>query len=240
VQRELGCYQQPRKAAAKPAKALKAGPDVGQSCPYNRAKGERGATVAAWPARERGMGEVGEITQMLALARGGDADAWQQMVAVVYTDLRRLAHRQLADQAREQTMDTTGLVHECYLRLTGAAGTPNDRGHFFALAARVMRQVIVDYARERLAQKRGGGERPIALDEADVAELREAQGFAALDDALATLTLVDERRARVVECRFFAGLTEEETAAALDMSLRSVQREWQVAREWLRAELKAD
>ena len=186
------------------------------------------------------MGDVGDITQMLALARAGNADAWQQVVAVVYADLRRLAHRQLAGQAREQTMDTTGLVHECYLRLAGAAGTPNDRGHFFALAARVMRQVIVDYARERLAQKRGGGERPIALDDADAAELREAERYAALDDALAALIKVDERQARVVECRFFAGFTEEETAAALDMSLRNVQREWQVARDWLRAELKPD
>jgi RNA polymerase sigma factor (TIGR02999 family) len=186
------------------------------------------------------MGDVGDITQMLALARAGDADAWQQMVSVVYTDLRRLAHRQLVGQAREQTMDTTGLVHECYLRLAGAAGTLNDRGHFFALAARVMRQVIVDYARERLAQKRGGGERPIALDDMDAAELREAQRYAALDDALATLVTVDERRARVVECRFFAGLTEEETAEALDMSLRNVQREWHAAREWLRTELKPD
>lgn len=186
------------------------------------------------------MGDVGDITQMLARARAGDADAWQQTVAVVYADLRRLAHRQLSGQAREQTMDTTGLVHECYLRLAGAAATPNDRGHFFALAARVMRQVIVDYARERLAQKRGGGERPIALDDADAAELREAERYAALDDALAVLMRVDERRARIVECRFFAGLTEEETAAALDMSLRSVQREWQAAREWLRTELKAD
>lgn len=107
------------------------------------------------------MGEIGDITQMLALARGGDTDAWQQMVSVVYADLRRLAHRQLAGQSREHTMDTTGLVHECYLRLSGADGKPNDRGHFFALAARVMRQVIVDYARERLAQKHGGASAPL-------------------------------------------------------------------------------
>lgn len=186
------------------------------------------------------MDDAGDITRMLTLARAGDSAAWQRIVAVVYADLRRLAHRQLAGQIREQTMDTTGLVHECYLRLAGANGTPNDCAHFFALAARVMRQVIVDYARERLAQKRGGGERPIALDDADAAELREAERYAALDDALALLTRVDERRARVVECRFFAGLTEEETAAALGMGLRSVQREWQEAREWLRAELQAD
>jgi len=185
------------------------------------------------------MGSNGDITQMLALAGAGDVAAWEQLVAAIYADLRHIAHRQLAGQWRGQTMGTTGLVHECYLRMIGAAA-PNDRGHFFALASRVMRQVIVDYARERLAQKRGGGERPIALDDADAAELREAERYAALDDALALLTRVDERRARVVECRFFAGLTEEETAAALGMGLRSVQREWQEAREWLRAELQAD
>ena len=122
--------------------------------------------------------------------------------------------------------------------MNGAAA-PNDRGHFFALASRVMRQVIVDYARERLAQKRGGGERALALDEVDAAELREAERYAALDDALGALMRLDERQARVVECRFFAGLTEEETAEALQTSLRSVQRDWQAAREWLRAELEA-
>ena len=101
----------------------------------------------------------GDITQMLERARSGDADAWRHAVALVYADLRRLAHRQLAGPGRGQTLDTTALVHECYLRLADAAGAPNDRAHFFALAARVMRQVIVDFARERLAQKRGGGER---------------------------------------------------------------------------------
>jgi len=184
------------------------------------------------------MGDSGDITQMLALAGAGDVAAWQQLVAAIYADLRHIAHRQLAGQRREQTMGTTGLVHECYLRMNGAAA-PNDRGHFFALASRVMRQVIVDYARERLAQKRGGGERALALDEVDAAELREAERYAALDDALGALMRLDERRARVVECRFFAGLTEEETAEALQTSLRSVQRDWQAAREWLRAELEA-
>ena len=183
------------------------------------------------------MGEVGDITQMLAQARAGDAGAWQQLVALMYADLRRLAHRQLASPGREQTLNTTGLVHECYMRLADVAGAPNDRGHFFALAARVMRQVIVDYARERLAQKRGGGEQHIPLDEVSEAEIKQAQHFAALDDALGTLVRVDERQARVVECRFFAGLSEEETAHALGTTLRSVQRDWQQARAWLRNEL---
>ena len=185
------------------------------------------------------QGGAGEITGLLAAARAGDPAGWEDLVAAVYADLRRLAHRQLAGQAGEQTLNTTGLVHECYLRLAGASGTPRDRGHFFALAARVMRQVIVDFARERLAQKRGGGERGIALDEVDAAELREAERCAALDDALSALAQRDERQARVVECRFFAGLTEEETAEALDIGLRSVQREWQLAREWLRGQLES-
>jgi len=183
------------------------------------------------------MGDRGDITQLLALAGAGDVGAWQSLVAAMYSDLRHLAHRQLIGQRREQTIGTTGLVNECYLRLAGAAGAPNDRGHFFALAARVMRQVVVDYARERLAQKRGGGERNVPLDEVDAEELREAERHAALDDALVALARVDERQARVVECRFFAGLTEEETAEALRTSLRSVQRDWQSAREWLRTEL---
>jgi RNA polymerase sigma factor (TIGR02999 family) len=182
------------------------------------------------------MGNSGNITQMLAMAKAGDDGAWQQLVAVMYTDLRRLAHRQLTP-GRDQTLNTTGLVHECYMRLADLTGAPNDRGHFFALAARVMRQVIVDYARERLAQKRGGGERQIPLDEVSDAEFKQAQHFAALDDALGTLMSVDERQARVVECRFFAGLSEEETAQALGTSLRSVQRDWQQARAWLRNEL---
>jgi RNA polymerase sigma factor (TIGR02999 family) len=183
------------------------------------------------------MGDATDITQLLAQAKAGDAGAWQQLVAVMYSDLRRLAHRQLAAPAREQTLNTTGLVHECYMRLADVAGAPNDRGHFFALAARVMRQVIVDYARERLAQKRGGGAQQIPLDEVSEAELKQAQHFAALDDALDTLMNVDERQARVVECRFFAGLSEEETAQALGTSLRSVQRDWREARTWLRNEL---
>jgi len=182
--------------------------------------------------------QADEITRMLAAARAGDGVAWDRLVAVVYAELHGLAHRQLRDQRRDHTLDTTGLVHECYLRLSGADGTPNDRGHFFALAARVMRQVLVDYARERLAQKRGGGERPLALDEIDSAELREAQRYAALDDALSVLAQRDARQARVVECRFFAGLTEEQTAEALSISVRSVQRDWQQARVWLAQELE--
>ncbi len=175
-----------------------------------------------------------DITQLLALARAGERGAWDRAIALIYADLRRIAHRQLgARRGADQTLDTTGLVHECYLRLAGSSGSVNDRGHFFALAARIMRQVVCDYARERSAAKRGAGERGIPFDDVEVAEARQAQQLIELDDLLNRLAEENERQARVVECRFFAGLTEEETAQALGVSERSVQRDWAVAREWL-------
>ncbi len=179
------------------------------------------------------VSDESDITRMLTEVRAGSPEAWGRLVAVVYADLRRMAHRQLSAHADVRTLDTTGLVHECYVRLVERGATADDRAHFFSLAARVMRQVIVDYARERLAEKRGGGVRALPLDDVDETEIKQAERFVAIDEALADLALADERRSRVVECRFFAGLTEEETAAALDLSLRTVQREWQAAREWL-------
>lgn len=184
------------------------------------------------------MTEDIDITQMLSDVRGGDAAAWDRLVALVYADLRQMAHRQGAGQMADRTLNTTGLVHECYLRIM-RGNAPNDRQHFFALASRVMRQVIIDHARERLAEKRGGGEHAIPLEQVSEEELVQARQFVALDDALAELARVDERQARIVECRFFAGLTEQETAEALGVSLRLVQREWHEAREWLAKFLEA-
>jgi RNA polymerase sigma factor (TIGR02999 family) len=161
-----------------------------------------------------------------------------RLFAELYAELRRLAHGQLAGQGPGRTLQTTGLVNEAWLRLSGHSGEIRDRGHFFALAGRVMRQVIVDFARERLAEKRGAGERGIPLDDVDVAELRDAEELLALDDVLRKLAQVSERQARVVECRYFAGLTEVETAEALGIGERSVQRDWQEARDWLRQHLK--
>jgi RNA polymerase sigma factor (TIGR02999 family) len=177
----------------------------------------------------------------LEKARAGDPAALRLAFAEVYGELRRLAHRQLAGQYG-RTLETTGLVHEAFLRLIGHEAPIRDRGHFFALAARVMRQVIVDFARERLAEKRGGGERGIPLDDVDLggfkqAELKQAEDMIALDDVLQKLSVLDARQAQVVECRYFAGLTEPETAEALGISERSVQRDWQAARAWLRGQL---
>jgi RNA polymerase sigma factor (TIGR02999 family) len=179
-----------------------------------------------------------DITQMLAQARDGDEQAWMQVVALVYGDLRRIAHRQIAGSHADATLNTTGLVHECYLRLMRGGGTPNDRNHFLSLAARVMRQVIIDHARERLAHKRNDGERALSLEDVNEAEFVQAQRFVALDDALTLLAAVHPHYARIVECRFFAGLTEQETADALDMSLRVVQRDWHEARRWLAHQLE--
>lgn len=172
------------------------------------------------------------ITELFERAGNGDATASHVLFTSVYAELRRLARRQLAGRG-ERTIDTTGLVHECYLRLAGSEAGVRDRGHFFALAARVMRQVIVDAARERMAGKRGGGERPLALEGIDVAELRDAVELIEVNDLLDRLDNHAPRLARVVECRFFAGLTEPETALALGISERSVQRDWATARSWL-------
>ncbi len=156
-----------------------------------------------------------------------------------YDDLRRLAHRQIRRFGGTPTLSTTALVHEAYLKLAPSSGIFKDRGHFLALAARAMRQVIVDYARERQAGKRGGGQPALPLDPEHAAADLQAERILVLSDALGRLSAVDERAARVVECRFFAGYSEEETAEALAVSARTVERDWVKAREWLREALQA-
>jgi RNA polymerase sigma factor (TIGR02999 family) len=180
-----------------------------------------------------------DITDLLAQASAGDTLAWEHLVARVYRDLRRLARRQRS-LCWEPTLGTSSLVHEWYLRIAGSSTVPHDRKHFFALAARVMRQVIIDHARERLATKRGGGARATPLDKVSDEELAQARDFVAVDDALAVLARTNERQARVVEARFFAGLTEQETAEAVGVSLRLVQRDWHEARQWLEHFLEHD
>jgi RNA polymerase sigma factor (TIGR02999 family) len=181
---------------------------------------------------------AGEITRLIEHARSGDREAWDRLLALLYADLRRIAARYRP--AGERTLDTTSLVHECYLRLANAGELElASRKHFFALAARVMRQLVCDYARERLAQKRGGGIEPLPLADNESPALEQARHCLLVDEALADLLRHDERQARVVECRFFGGLTEQETAEALEISVRSVQRDWQTARAWLAERLRA-
>ncbi len=184
------------------------------------------------------MTEAGDITHMLSAARAGDEGAWERLSRLIYADLRQIARRLVQRGRREQTLDTTALVHECYLRLVQAEATPADRHHFYALAARVMRQVLCDYARARLSEKRGGGVQALALDDFDIEEQRHAEQFVELDDALNDLARRHERQARVVECRFFAGLSDSETADALGISVRTVAREWEAARSWLARDLR--
>ncbi len=155
-----------------------------------------------------------------------------------YGELRRLAHRQIRRFGSTPTLSTTALVHEAYLKLAGSTAGAGARGRFLGLAARAMRQVIVDYARERRAQKRGGGQAPLPLDAEHQAADVQAERVVALSDALGRLAALDARAAAVVECRYFAGYSEDETAEALGVSTRTVERDWVKARDWLREALE--
>ena len=156
----------------------------------------------------------------------------------VYDELRRLAHRQLQGEAEGHSLNTTALVHEAYLRLGERDGAWNDREHFFALAARAMRHILVDHARRLRAVKRGEGARRIDLEDLDgLPALERADILVALDEALDRLAALEPRQAHVVECRWFAGLTEEETAKTLGIGLRTAKRDWAMARAWLHQEL---
>jgi RNA polymerase sigma factor (TIGR02999 family) len=179
-----------------------------------------------------------QVTMHLQAFRDGDAAALDRIVPLLYHDLKRMAGGQLRRGAPAMTLGATGLVHELYLKLLGQKGLDSrDRGHFLAISARAMRQVLADGARRRTAAKRGGGQAMVTFEEDMALADEDAAWLADLDDALTRLAAVNERLARVVECRFFGGLSEPETAEALDTSLRTVQRDWMRARAWLQAEL---
>ncbi len=183
------------------------------------------------------MDEPADVTQLLVAYGQGDRGAFDRLLPMVYEDLRRIARRQLRSRPG-QTLDTTSLVHESYLKMVDQKKDDwQGRGHFLAVAARAMRQVIISYARRRGAAKRGAGSIQQTLDEGRIAVADQAEQLLALDQALDRLGARDQRLVRVVECRFFAGLGEQETAAALEVSLRTVQRDWMRARAWLREEL---
>ena len=180
----------------------------------------------------------GEITELLIAHREGDRAAFEKLIPLVYPDLRRLAHAQLNRGRPGQTLNTTALVHEAYLKLVDQPRVSvNDRNHFFCLAARVMRQIVVDFARRRAAAKRGGGKIDLSLEEIQVSVQAQAESMLAIDQALKGLSELNERLTQVFECRFFGGMSEQETADALDLSLRTVQRDWMKGRAWLRREL---
>lgn len=184
----------------------------------------------------------GEVTTWLARLSAGDAAALDQLVPLLYEELRAVARRLLRGERPGRTLSTTALVHETYLRLADAERlAPADRGAFLAAAAVTMRRLLVDAARRRLADKRGGGAAAVPVDE--LAEVLAAPGadeeLLALDTALATLDTASPRARRVVELRFFAGLSLAETAEVLATSVKTVQRDWLAARAWLRAEIGA-
>lgn len=195
-----------------------------------------------------------EVTLLLAAWQKGDRDAFDRLVPLVYDELRRLARSQLRRDAGQWTLQATALVHETYLRLAGADVTWEGRDHFFSIAARVMRQVLVDEARRRQADKRGGGVRPLELEAGfQASDPRQGGqggygGYAdgaeaellALDQALTELAALDERRARVVELRYFAGMTIEETARVLALSHATIERDLKLARAWLLRQLRTE
>lgn len=182
--------------------------------------------------------QVGNVTRLLDRARQGDRKAGEEVYGLMYGELRQLAARLLFREQAGHTLPPTALVHEAYLKLMGdSAPELNNRGHLLGVAARAMRQVLVEHARKRLASKRGGGEAAITLvDEIAPAELPNEQ-LLALDEALTRLDGLSPRLRQVVECRFFAGLTEEETAEVLGVTSRTVQRDWARARAWLYQQL---
>ena len=177
-----------------------------------------------------------EITALLVELSEGRRDAMDRLMPLVYDELKLIAHAQLAGERDGHTLDTTAAVHEAYLKLVGLERIAwRDRGHFFGAAAGAMRRVLIEYARRHRASKRGGGLRPLSLDAVaaavDVDE--RADTLVALDEALTRLAALDARLARVVECRFFGGLTETETAETLGVTERTVRREWVKAKAWL-------
>lgn len=189
--------------------------------------------------REIALTEVAnDITRLLVAHHEGDRGAFDQLMPLVYDELRRIARRQLSGHRFPETLNATAVVHEAYFQLVDETQVPwANRAHFFAIAARSMRRILIDYARQRQAKKRGGDQVHVELDPNEIAVLQQAESLIALDEALSSLDDFAPRMARVAECKLFAGLADEEIAEALESSLRTVQREWQRARAWLQREL---
>jgi RNA polymerase sigma factor (TIGR02999 family) len=192
------------------------------------------------PAVEAWM-EQDQVAGLLEVFEGGDRDALDRLLPLVYDELRRIAHRELQRERRDHTLSTTDVVHEAYLKLAEHQRVSSgEQVRFLAVAATAVRRALVEHARRRDAAKRGGGHRPVTLDEDAIAVAVGSDDLLALDDALTRLAALDDRLARVVECRYFGGLTEEETAAALGVTARTVRRDWVKAKGWLFRELHGD
>lgn len=181
--------------------------------------------------------ENSEFGELLAAVERGEPEAFNRLVEAVYPELKKLARFQLAGERRDHTLNTTAIVHEAFVRLSGSGGW-NDRRHFLRASAKVMRHLLVDHARKRNSGKRGAGQRAMTLNEALLPAGDDAVAVLALDDALNSMSDIDPRLEEVVECRFFAGLSVSETAEALDTSTRTVERDSQRARAYLLSALE--
>lgn len=179
-----------------------------------------------------------DITQLLAAWSGGDQDALERLVPLVYAELKRIARRHMFRESEGHILQTTALVHEAYMKL---AATPRakwqDRAHFFAVSSQQMRRILVDAARTRLRKKRGADAQAISLEDAPALSVSRAAEFVALDDALLELATLDPRRSRVVEMRYFGGMSVDEAAAVLNVSPATVLRDWNAAKAWLYTQL---
>ena len=184
------------------------------------------------------MSHAHEITHLLEELKGGKKEAFNELFPQVYTELRRVAQWQLRKEREGHTLNTTALIHEAYLKIADYKKMDwQGRAHFYAVAAQAMRQILVSYARKRNAEKRGGGNINITFDDA-VYGAKVLEELVSLDEALVELESINPRHARVIECRFFAGLSIEETAEALGVSTITVTRDWRMARAWLKDALK--
>jgi RNA polymerase sigma-70 factor (ECF subfamily) len=194
--------------------------------------------MSATPGGENVESDPGEVTQLLAQLRAGQRDAESKLIPLVYAELRRLAAYYLHGERADHTLQPTALVHEAYIRLIKLHQVDwRSRSHFFATAATVMRRILVDHARAHQANKREGLRNAISLDDALVVSPARSTQLIALDDALGRLARLDVRRSKIVELRFFGGLSEKEIGTVLGISARTVKRDWRVARAWLYKEI---
>jgi RNA polymerase sigma factor (TIGR02999 family) len=181
----------------------------------------------------------GNVTLLLAEMKRGNSEALPKLIPLVYDELRRLAAHCLRDERAGHTLQPTALVHEAYLRLVGQNRAAwQNRAQFMGVAAQVMRRILVDHARQRIAAKRGGGAVPLDFEASEIA-VEQSEEMLAVDDALARLTALDPQQARIVEMRYFGGMTVEETAEALSIGARTVKRDWAMAKAWLRLEISS-
>lgn len=183
-------------------------------------------------------GGTPEVTQLLLAWGDGDSAAFEQLVPLVHAELRRIARRHMGHERPDHTLQATALVNEAYMKLVDLRRVRwQDRAHFFAMSARLMRRVLVDFARSRRYQKRGGGAQKVSIDDALLVVEARGDDLIALDEALEALAALDPRKSQVVEMRFFGGLSVEETAEALQVSVDTVMRDWKLAKAWLSRKL---